>query len=82
MWSCLLILVALCPLRTDAEGSASLFPSSGVCNSVYLGGSCRANIEWRSDAYGPVSTSVKRRTLFYVHANQGSLVCFGNQKCP
>ena len=37
--------------RGRAEGSAQLYPSNASCTSNAAGGSCRANIEWRTDAY-------------------------------
>lgn len=68
--ACLLLVGAS---HAHAGGSRYLFPSG-------IGGS-RANIEWRTDSYGPttpVDNSLKRRTLLKVYANANEYILVGS----
>jgi hypothetical protein len=58
-----------------AEGSRDLYPTNATCTTNAAGGTCRANIEWRTNVYGPPSdTHIQRRTLFYVYAQAGEVL--------
>jgi uncharacterized repeat protein (TIGR01451 family) len=62
-----------------AEGSAQLYPANATCTANSAGGSCRANIEWRTDAYGPASgAQVRRRSYFQVYAQAGEVLEMGS----
>jgi uncharacterized repeat protein (TIGR01451 family) len=64
-----------------AEGSANLFPGSPapICTTNAAGGSCRANIEWRTSSYGPTGgTTIPRRDLFYVYMTAGQVLLMGS----
>ncbi len=65
----------------QAEGSANLFPGNPAptCTTNSAGGSCRANIEWRTSSYGPTGgTSIPRRDLFYVYMTAGQILLMGS----
>jgi uncharacterized repeat protein (TIGR01451 family) len=64
-----------------AEGSANLFPGNPApnCTTNAGGGSCRANIEWRTSTYGPTGgTTIPRRDLFYVYMTAGQVLLTGS----
>ena len=62
-----------------AEGSAQLYPVNATCAPNSASGSCRANIEWRTDAYGPSSgAQVRRRSYMQVYANAGEVLAMGS----
>jgi uncharacterized repeat protein (TIGR01451 family) len=62
-----------------AEGSAQLYPVNATCAPNSSAGSCRANIEWRTDAYGPASgAQVRRRSYMQVYANAGEVLAMGS----
>jgi hypothetical protein len=62
-----------------AEGSRDLYPSPATCGPNSAGGSCRMNIEWSTDAYGPPgSTQIRRRALFEVYAVAGEVLLMGS----
>ena len=62
-----------------AEGSAQLYPADAACVSNASGGSCRANIEWRTSAYGPATgAQVRRRTYLQVYAVAGEVLVMGS----
>ena len=62
-----------------AEGSGQLYPANATCAANSAGGSCRANIEWRTDAYGPASgAQVRRRSYMQVYANAGEVLAMGS----
>ncbi len=62
-----------------AEGSAQLYPANTTCAPNSSGGSCRANIEWRTDAYGPASgAQVRRRSYMQVFAQAGEVLALGS----
>jgi len=64
-----------------AEGSANLFPGNPapICDTNAAGGSCRANIEWRTSSYGPTGgTTIPRRDLFYVYMTAGQVLLMGS----
>ncbi len=62
-----------------AEGSAQLYPVNATCAANSAGGSCRANIEWRTDAYGPASgAQVRRRSYMQVYASAGEVLAMGS----
>ena len=63
------------PGPASAEGSRDFYPDSATCGSA---GSCRANIEWRTNSYGPAGSTILRRTLFTVFAKQGELLEMGS----
>lgn len=52
-----------------AEGSRELYPNGGP--------GARANIEWRTNTYGP-SNLIARRTLFYAYMNAGETLSLGS----
>lgn len=62
-----------------AEGSAQLYPVNASCTSNASGGSCRANIEWRTSSYGPATgAQVRRRTYLQVYASVGEVLVMGS----
>ena len=62
-----------------AEGSAQLYPATAACVSNASGGSCRANIEWRTSSYGPATgAQVRRRTYLQVYAAAGEQLLMGS----
>jgi CshA-type fibril repeat protein len=62
-----------------AEGSRDLYPTNATCSTNSAGGTCRANIEWRTNDYGPAAdTHIARRTLFYVYAEAGEVLEMGS----
>jgi uncharacterized repeat protein (TIGR01451 family) len=62
-----------------AEGSAQLYPADATCTSNASSGSCRANIEWRTSAYGPApGAQVRRRTFLQVYAAAGEVLVMGS----
>jgi uncharacterized repeat protein (TIGR01451 family) len=62
-----------------AEGSAQLYPVDASCTSNASGGSCRANIEWRTSSYGPATgAQVRRRTYLQVYASAGEVLVMGS----
>ena len=62
-----------------AEGSAQLYPTNATCAPNSSGGSCRANIEWRTSAYGPATgAQVRRRTYLQVYAVAGEVLEMGS----
>jgi CshA-type fibril repeat protein len=63
------------PGSASAEGSRGSYPSSATCGST---GSCRADIEWRTNSYGPTGSTILRRTLFSVYAKQGEVLEMGS----
>ena len=70
---------ALTPGIARAEGSAQLYPVNATCAPNSAGGSCRANIEWRTDAYGPATgAQVRRRTFLEVYAQAGEVLEMGS----
>ena len=70
---------ALTAGMAQAEGSAQLYPLNATCRSNSLGGSCRANIEWRTDAYGPATgAQVRRRSYMQVYARAGEVLEMGS----
>ena len=54
----------------QAEGSRNLFPAG------YTGS--RAELEWRTNAYGTGATALLRRTLIQVYANAGEQILLGS----
>src|SRR5665213_1932382 len=67
--------------QAHAEGSVSLYPgpTSPACAPNSAGGSCRANIEWRTSSYGPATgPQIPRRDLFYVYMTAGQVVLVGS----
>ncbi len=79
--SLVLVMLAgiLAPRVALADGSAGLYPTNATCQPNSAGGSCRANIEWRTSAYGPVGgTQVRRRSLFQVFVNAGETLFMGS----
>jgi uncharacterized repeat protein (TIGR01451 family) len=65
--------------RAAAEGSAQLYPANATCTSNASGGSCRANIEWRTSAYGPATgAQVRRRTYLQAYAVAGEVLLMGS----
>ncbi len=70
--SIVLLLSAIAALATPArsEGSRDLYPA-GMTGS-------RANLEWRTNSYGSGSTSLLRRTVLQVYANQGEYILLGS----
>ncbi len=62
-----------------AEGSAQLYPANATCQQNSAGGSCRANIEWRTSSYGPATgAQVRRRTFLQVYAAAGEVLVMGS----
>src|SRR3954469_20175978 len=62
-----------------ADGSGTLYPTNATCTTNAAGGTCRANIEWRTNIYGPPSdTHINRRTLFSVYATAGEVLEMGS----
>ena len=61
-----------------AEGSRDLYPTDATCAANSAGGSCRANIEFRTNAYGPAGTSIFRRTVFSLFAKAGEVIETGS----
>ena len=64
----------------SASGSASLTAVSGACDGSTTA-RCRANIEWRTSAYGPTGAGearVARRTLFSVYLQPGETLNLGS----
>ncbi|HEX2916673.1 MAG TPA: SdrD B-like domain-containing protein [Chloroflexia bacterium] len=74
---CALVIVAA---PAYAEGSRDLYPTNGTCQPNSSNGSCRANIEFRSNtSYGPDgSTHILRRTLLEVYAKAGEVIEMGS----
>ncbi|WP_028047466.1 Ig-like domain-containing protein [Cellulomonas sp. URHE0023] len=65
-----------------ASGSADLYPSTGAPEPDCTGAtSCRAAIEWRTNAYGPTAageTRIQRRTLFSVFVQKDEQILTGS----
>ena len=62
-----------------AEGSRTIYPSAATCGPNSTTGSCRANIEWRTNTYGPsAGTKIPRRTLFHLYAVAGETIAMGS----
>ncbi|HEY7061483.1 MAG TPA: hypothetical protein VII06_08395 [Chloroflexota bacterium] len=62
-----------------AEGSRDLYPTNANCVPNSQGGSCRANLEWRTSNYGPVGgAQIQRRTLLRVYAQAGEVLLAGS----
>jgi uncharacterized repeat protein (TIGR01451 family) len=62
-----------------AEGSAQIYPVNASCTSNSSGGSCRANIEWRTSSYGPATgAQVRRRTFLQAYASAGEVLVMGS----
>ena len=62
-----------------ADGSGTLYPASATCTTNSAGGSCRANIEWRANSYGPAAGGpILRRTLFSLFAHVGEVIETGS----
>src|SRR5690349_15909708 len=59
-----------------AEGSGSLYPTNATCGPNSTGGSCRANLEWRTDR--TAAGTLYRRTLLKVFANAGEYILLGS----
>jgi hypothetical protein len=63
-----------------AEGSRSLFPTNATCQPNSSGGSCRANIEWRTGVYGPNGgPNSRRREPLFVYAQAGEELELGSR---
>ncbi len=63
----------------SAEGSRNAYPTNATCQANSLSGSCRANLEWRTSAYGPVAgQTIRRRTLLYVYMTTGQELLLGS----
>ena len=74
-----LVVFAAAAGMAHAEGSAQLYPVNATCAPNSSAGSCRANIEWRTDAYGPASgAQVRRRSYMQVYANAGEVLAMGS----
>src|SRR5436305_4962162 len=62
-----------------ADGSGTLYPTNATCTTNAAGGSCRANIEWRTNSYGPPGGgAILRRTLFSLFAHAGEVIEAGS----
>jgi len=62
-----------------ADGSRTLYPANATCTTNSAGGSCRANIEWRTNAYGPVGGgAILRRTVFSLFVHAGEVIETGS----
>ena len=73
------VLAAAPATAAFAEGSRDLYPTNATCTTNAASGSCRANIEWRTNIYGrPADTHITRRTLFYVYATAGEVLEMGS----
>ena len=73
------ILAAAPATAAFAEGSRDLYPTNATCTTNAANGTCRANIEWRTNLYGPAAdTHIARRTLFYVYAQAGEVLEMGS----
>ena len=73
--------IATGAIPAGADGSANLYPQTvaPACKQQSLGGACRANIEWRTTAYGPTGkTTIPRRDLFYVYLTAGQYLEMGS----
>jgi hypothetical protein len=67
------------PEPARAEGSRDLYPTNATCAPNSQGGSCRANLEWRTSNYGPVGgTQIQRRTVLEVYAQAGEVLLTGS----
>lgn len=53
-----------------AEGSANLYPNPPV--------GVRANLEWRTNSYGPAASRLIRRTILYAYAQAGETILMGS----
>ncbi len=74
-----LVVFAVAAGVARAEGSVQLYPVNAPCAPNSAGGSCRANIEWRTDAYGPApGAQVRRRSYMQVYANAGEVLAMGS----
>lgn len=62
----------------SADGSRNLYPTDAPCAANSAGGSCRASIEWRTNAYGPVGSAILRRTVFSLFAHAGEVIETGS----
>jgi hypothetical protein len=84
--STLAMMAVLTPaVEVQAEGSRSLYPSgTPACGTntggppATGGGSCRANLEWRTSNYGTGPGALKRRTLFTVYLQAGEKLLAGS----
>ena len=73
------VLAAAPATAAFAEGSRDLYPTNATCATNAANGTCRANIEWRTNLYGPAAdTHIARRTLFYVYAQAGEVLEMGS----
>jgi LPXTG-site transpeptidase (sortase) family protein len=72
LFNVLIVLATLLQTSTVvfAEGSRDLYPN-GASGS-------RGNIEWRTSSYGPAGSTIYRRTLLQVFANQGEYILMGS----
>ncbi|MDX6230112.1 MAG: hypothetical protein QOI76_3502, partial [Frankiales bacterium] len=62
-----------------AEGSRNLYPTNATCAANSASGSCRASIEWRTNAYGPAGGgAILRRTVFSLYARAGEVIETGS----
>jgi CshA-type fibril repeat protein/VCBS repeat-containing protein len=70
------------PDRARAAGSSDLYPAAltgTTCTTNASDGSCRANMEWRPDSYGPSGgAQIHRRTLLSVYAQTGEVLLMGS----
>jgi uncharacterized repeat protein (TIGR01451 family) len=66
--------------RAYAEGSRTLYPVDQPCAPNSQGGSCRANLEWRTSRYA--NGTLDRRTLLYVYAQAGENILMGSSGMP
>ncbi|MDX6206484.1 MAG: hypothetical protein QOF39_2541 [Frankiales bacterium] len=63
----------------SADGSRHLYPVNASCAANSAGGSCRASIEWRTNAYGPPGGgAILRRTVFSLFAKAGEVIETGS----
>ena len=62
----------------SAEGSRTFYPTDHPCQANSAHGSCRASIEWRTNAYGPGSSGILRRTVFSVFVHAGEIIETGS----
>jgi len=55
-----------------------MYPTNATCAPNSAAGSCRANLEWRTNTYGPAGSSILRRTLYKVYAVAGETIMAGS----
>ena len=79
LFVCALALASFAPNSASADGSRTWYPAAAVCGPNSGGGSCRANIEWRTSFYGPAgSTQVRRRTILEAYLGAGETLDVGS----